>query len=206
MYDSWNGLVDLQSCCFSQLRGCLAPTILSQTSIVEFEFLVVMRLPLFLLAVAGLSNAHLTDWEEIHQTLHRYAPIIDMKDFARLDQVFSQNAHINYTGFLSNVNGLPAIRTGLTKSVMGIQTQHLLGTTIIDMEHGPASMGKKGANSTTYFQASLFAETGNNMTTLFGYYADQLSRGHQGWRIDNRTLVFQGTSSQTNAAPGGPGS
>ncbi|KAK4495546.1 hypothetical protein PRZ48_013878 [Zasmidium cellare] len=163
-----------------------------------------MHYILSLLAIAGLGTAQLTDWERIHQTLHRYAPAIDMKDFAQLDQVFSQNAHINYTGFLSDVSGLPAIQAGLTKSVTGLRTQHLLGTTIIDIDHSLPMLGKKSANSTTYFQASLFAETGTNLTTLFGYYADDLSEGHQGWRIDNRTLVFQGTSVQGNAAPGAP--
>ncbi|KAF2158793.1 hypothetical protein M409DRAFT_30750 [Zasmidium cellare ATCC 36951] len=163
-----------------------------------------MRLTMCFIILAGLSTAQLTDWERIHQTLHRYAPVIDTKDFAQLDQIFSPNAHLNYTGFLSNVNGLPAIQAGLAQSVTGLRTQHLLGTTIIDIDHGFPTLGGKKANSTTYFQASLFAEAGTNLTTLFGYYVDDLSQGHQGWRIDNRKLVFQGTSVQGNAAPGPP--
>lgn len=56
--------------------------------------------------------------------------------------------------------------------------------------------GKKKANSTTYFQATLFGNPYSlgSVVSLFGYYADGLVEvGETGeWLIEKRELVFQG--------------
>lgn len=136
-----------------------------------------------------LYTTALTTWEKIHQTLDTYPLAIDRKDFSLLSQVFAPNAFADYTGALSNLTGLPAIEAGLAASVAGVNSQHLLGTTVIDI-HGHNGT----ANSTTYFQATLFGipYTVGEVLTLYGYYADELQVGNEGWRITNRLLVFQG--------------
>lgn len=163
-----------------------------------------MIIPLLLtLAYAPVLGAALTNWEQIHQTLHTYPLAIDGKDFALLSSVFAPNAFANYTGPLSNLTGLAAIESGLAASVASVNSQHLLGTTVIDI-HGGNETGDAGygagegkpttANSTTYFQATLFGKpyaTGE-LVTLYGYYADELVKLNEGWRISDRLLVFIG--------------
>ena len=134
----------------------------------------------------------LTPWEQIESTLTLYARAIDTKDFALLSSVFASNAFANYTGYLSNLNGLPAIQAGLETAVAKIDTQHLLGSIGIDIaEHGDVVV----ANSTTYFQASLFGKGPlvGKVLYQYGFYADDLILvGDGGWRISRRELVFQG--------------
>jgi hypothetical protein len=146
-----------------------------------------------LLNFLPLLTTALTPWESIHQTLHTYPLAIDSKDFALLTQVFTPTATANYTGPLSNLTGLPAIQAGLSASVAKLFSQHLLGTTVIDLD-----LAGKKANSTTYFQATLFGNPYSlgSVVTLFGYYADDLVEVKMGagweWLIEKRTLVFQG--------------
>ncbi|KAF6241881.1 hypothetical protein HO173_000593 [Letharia columbiana] len=143
---------------------------------------------LALLCVSNLTLA-LTPWESIHQTIHTYPLAIDSKDFALLSKVFTSGASANYTGDLSNLNGLPAIQTALAASVANVYSQHLLGTTVIDIHSNGIN-----ANSTTYFQASLFGKPYSigSVVSLYGYYADTIERATEGWRISKRLLVFQG--------------
>ena len=95
----------------------------------------------------------------------------------------------NYTGPLSNLTGLAAIQTGLAASVARVDSQHLLGTTVIDIHES-----RRSANSTTYFQATLFGRPYyiGSVVYLSGYYADVLERVTEGWRVAKRQLVFQG--------------
>jgi SnoaL-like domain len=123
-----------------------------------------MRFSLNILAVTSLLlplfNA-LSTWKQIHQTIHTYPLAIDRKNFSLLREVFTPNAFANYTGPLSSLTGLQAIETALTVSVANVLSQHLLGTIVIDIHKD-----QKSANSTTYFQASLFS-TGTRWTKLY---------------------------------------
>ena len=152
-------------------------------------------LPLMAL-FAPVCLAALTTWEQIHRTLNLYPLAIDRKDFSLLSSVFTSHAFANYTGPLANLNGLSAISTGLAASVAHVDSQHLLGTTVIDID----SNGKR-ANSTQYFQASLFGQgdAKGQVVYLYGYYADELRKVQNGkgavggeWRIKSRYLIFQG--------------
>jgi hypothetical protein len=153
------------------------------------------------LCTVYLTSA-LTNWEQIHQTLARYPLAIDSKNFTALSLVFAPDAVANYTGQASNLTGLAGIQEGLAQAVSTYsQPQHLLGTIVIDM-HEPAIAVRDGkadgglrkkatANSTQYFQATLFSSGSSDVTTLFGYYADCLAKRPEGWRIEKRQLTFQ---------------
>lgn len=146
-------------------------------------------LPAFgLLATPILAHTGLTTWEEIHQTLHTYPLAIDSKASSLFTSVFTEDAFANYTGPLSNLTGIDAIREALLASVAGLVTQHQLGTTVIDIAEGG-----KGANSTTYFTANLVSvapQTTGDFTVLFGLYRDELVETDAGWRIGRRQLEF----------------
>ncbi|KAL8788853.1 MAG: hypothetical protein Q9195_007116 [Heterodermia aff. obscurata] len=146
---------------------------------------------LSLLALSSIPSlaVGLTAWESIHQTIHTYPLAIDSKDFALLSKVFSPDAVANYTGAYSNLTGLAAIQTSLAAIVARLDSQHALGTTVIDID-----CKKKSANSTTYFHASLFGNPYSIGSEVYsyGYYVDALQRRTDGWRIARRQLVFLG--------------
>ena len=136
-----------------------------------------------------LLNA-LTTWESIHQTLNLYPLAIDSKDFGLLSQVFTPSAFANYGAPLNDLQGLLAIQAGLSASVAKVNSQHLLGTTLIDIQDDE---GK--SNATTYVQATLFGNPYSigSIVTLYGYYADDLVKiGYKKWLISKRLFILQG--------------
>ena len=141
------------------------------------------------LAPSILSHSALTPWEKIHQTLHTYPLAIDFRDGPLFAAVFAPNAVANYTGPLSNLTGIDAIKDGLLASVAGLVTQHQLGTTVIKI-----GAGAESASSTTYFTANLVSvapsKTAGDFTVLFGNYRDELVVTDKGWRILRRQLQF----------------
>jgi SnoaL-like domain len=102
-------------------------------------------------ATSPCLSSSLSIWEQIHQTLHTYPLTIDTKEIGLLTSAFTTSPTANYTGYLPNLTVWP-IQTGLAGSVAKIHTQHLLGTTAISINNCTS------ANSTTYFQASLFGK------------------------------------------------
>jgi len=97
---------------------------------------------LFVASIVSASN--LTAWEQIHHTLSTYPLAIDSKNFGLLSQVYTPNAVANYSTGTGVLNGLPNIETTLQTLLAPVITQHLLGTTKIDI----AANGSM-ANSTT---------------------------------------------------------
>lgn len=135
-------------------------------------------------------HSALTPWEEIHQTLHTYPLAIDFKNGPLFGAVFAADATANYTGPLSSLTGVDAIREGLLASAANLATQHQLGTTVIDI----VSESSVVANSTTYFTVNLVrvapSGTVGAFTVLFGNYRDDLVLTREGWRIKRRQLNF----------------
>jgi SnoaL-like domain len=83
--------------------------------------------------------------EQIHSTLHTYPVATNTKDFGLLTSISTTSATANCTGYLSNLTGMAAIRTGLASSAANVDTQTLLGTTAISVNNCMS------ANGTTYF-------------------------------------------------------
>jgi hypothetical protein len=140
-----------------------------------------------LLASPATPYTPLPAYDEIRQTLNTYPLAVDFKNAPLFDAVFTPDAFANYTGPLSNLTGLTAVREALLASVAGLATQHQLGTTLIDIA------GDGQANSTTYFTANLVSvvpETAGDFTVLFGLYRDELVETDAGWRISKRQLEF----------------
>ena len=144
----------------------------------------------FARSTAASYGSGLTPYESVLQTLNTYPLAIDSKTPSLFPVVFTQDAVANYTGPLSNLTGLDAIRDGLLASVQYVLSQHQLGTTVVNIAEDGAS-----ANSTTYFTATLWGNIDAirySYAILFGLYDDQLVDTDAGWRIKARTLVFMG--------------
>lgn len=132
-----------------------------------------------------LSIQELSDRHEINDLMTDYCTAIDSKDFDALDQVFTRDAHIDYSAFGGAVGTFSEIKEYLKKSlVMFPAHQHLVSNVRIwldgdtgrarSMCHNPMVIGREGDNTQTAF---------------FGlWYADELVRTPQGWRLSKRVV------------------
>lgn len=154
----------------------------------------ILLLPPSIQARGSRANP-LSTWEEIHETIHSYAPAIDAKSLPALSRVFLPDAVANYTGALSDLHGLHNISVALFALAGGVNTQHQIGTTLIDIHD--KRYGRESANSTTYFTATLFGDGKKHPTSAYGYvygqFRDALVKTKQGWRIKRREMVPFGT-------------
>ena len=75
-----------------------------------------------------MPNAKFDPNRDIHlSTLTLYARAIDTKDFPLFFTVITSNAFAGYTGYLSNLTGLPTITSELESAVANIDIRHLSG-------------------------------------------------------------------------------
>lgn len=136
------------------------------------------------------TSQYLTAWEAVHQKLNLYPLIIDGKLWSLLPDLFTPDATANYTGFQPNAAGIPAIQAGLEAAVATFDSQHLFGTTLINLDPGCEE-----ANATVYVQATLFAKpqlSPGQVVYVYAYYADHLVLTAEGWRIDKRVFQVMG--------------
>lgn len=125
-----------------------------------------------------IKDSQLDDIETIRQTLHFYALVLDSKTFPLLDRVFAPTATANYSGLAGIFEGLPAIQTFLSGSLVAYpKTQHLIGNHIIDV------CAPKSAVSQTYFQATHFPNTTAGVFTAYVTHQDVWEKTKDGWRI-----------------------
>ena len=74
-----------------------------------------------------LSQQELSDRFEIQDLLYNYADIIDSQEFDKLRDIFTEDAHIDYSAFGGAVGNLEEIIEFLKSAMIGLfpNTQHL---------------------------------------------------------------------------------
>ena len=131
----------------------------------------------------SLSPQELSDRSEIMDTLIRYAEAIDTKHYELLADVFTPDAHIDYTTSGGPEGKYPEIRAWLERALAPFPTYlHALSNTTFRFE--PAT-----AHTRTYFvnpMAYPLADGSLHTFTVYGWYVDRLVRTADGWRIDQR--------------------
>lgn len=131
-----------------------------------------------------LTMETLLEEARIERVLKRYATALDSRDWAGLDEVFTEDATAHFQG-MGHFNGRSEI-TGLISSVLSAAaaTQHLLANIVVEL-HGAE------AHTKCYLQAlhtGKDAFEGKAMT-VWGEYRDHLRRTPAGWRIVHRELA-----------------
>ena len=138
----------------------------------------------------GYREGALTVWEHVHQKLNLYPLIIDRHLWDLIPDLFTEDAFANYTGFQPSAKGIATITAGLQAAVENFDTQHLFGTTRIDI-----APDCKTADSTVYVQATLWTkpqQTPGQYATVYAFYQDHLVKTSEGWRIQNRVFELMG--------------
>ena len=131
-----------------------------------------------------LSIQEISDRFEIQDLCYRYAQLIDAKQFDELREVFTEDAHIDYSVFGGAVGGLEDIIQFL-KDAMGIfpYTQHLNANIQITV-NGDTAEGRVMCFNP---QEMDLGEGSDNITFILGlWYVDKYHRTKDGWRIKQR--------------------
>ena len=142
--------------------------------------------------------AALADRLEIEEVLTRYAWALDSKQFDGLDDVFTADAHIDYTSSGGVKGRYPEVRAWLAEVLPRFaMSQHLVTNKRIAVD-GDA------ATSRAYFYNPMVTAKPDGSRGVFyvgAEYHDQLARTPQGWRITERIEKSVWTDGDVPAAP-----
>lgn len=130
-----------------------------------------------------------SETDSIRNTIAYYSIACDDKDWALLDLVFTSDCIVQYPEPLGPINGLPALKETLKKTISHLSTQHALSTQVIRIT------SYKTAVATTYITASHYLAERSFIS--MGKLEDELIKVEEehegfGWRIEARTVKIQG--------------
>ncbi len=132
-----------------------------------------------------LSQQELSDRFELQDLCIHYARLIDQKDFDKLRDVFTEDAHIDYSAFGGSVGTLEETITFLKAAVsdeLFPNTQHLNANIEIELD-GDSAKGRVMC----FNPMEMALPDGGTQTFFLGlWYVDEYRRTAQGWRISRR--------------------
>ena len=135
-----------------------------------------------------LSHQELSDRLEIQDLVFHYADLIDRRSFDDLREVFTEDAHIDYSAFGGSVGGREETIAFL-QAALGTElfpnTQHLNANVQVKVDGDTASGRVMCFNP---MQMAL-PEGGSQVFFLGLWYLDEYRRTSVGWRISRREEV-----------------
>jgi 3-phenylpropionate/cinnamic acid dioxygenase small subunit len=132
-----------------------------------------------------LSQQELSDRFEIQDLVFHYADLVDKQDIDALRDVFTGDAHIDYSamgGSVGNVEEtLAFLRASLTSELFP-NTQHLNANVQVELD-GDQARGRVMC----FNPMEMAMSDGGTQTFFLGlWYADEYRRTENGWRISRR--------------------
>ena len=149
--------------------------------------------------------AFLRDKDAIEQVYNRYCDIIDQKDFARLDEVFTQDCVGDYRSTNGKVQeGLAPLVEHVTR---GMGPGSDCGATHHNVMNLRVTVDGDTAKSKMHFYAvhEGINRCAGEHYTCWGEYDDQWVRTIAGWRVNRRTyrnFLIDGTVDVVRKARG----
>ena len=134
----------------------------------------------------------LTDRVEIEELMHRYAEMVDQRDWKQMDRVFALEATIDYQTTGGPVGPFRETLAWLDRALESWPINlHVITNLILEIDGDVA-------RSRCFFHAPMGRETedGQFIITNAGRYVDKLARTADGWRIVERVCeqtIMQGS-------------
>jgi 3-phenylpropionate/cinnamic acid dioxygenase small subunit len=132
-----------------------------------------------------LSIQEISDRLEIQDVLVGYSHAIDTRDWDALDEVFTEDAVVDYTATGGSRGDMATTKEFLVGALAGFAvTQHLVAASKVTIEGDTAE-------ARTMCHNPMVLDTGDGSTHVFFcgfWYRDQLVRTPAGWRIRSRVL------------------
>lgn len=132
------------------------------------------------------DQQELSDRFEIQDLLADYCHAIDSQNFSALDDIFTEDAIIDYTAVGGAKGNLEETKAYLNKALDKFSgMQHMLGLPQIKLD------GNTGSARTICFNPMVIQKDGQPHVFFVGiWYADELVRTDEGWRISHRAEEF----------------
>ncbi|HEX7907706.1 MAG TPA: nuclear transport factor 2 family protein [Paraburkholderia sp.] len=130
---------------------------------------------------------YLLDKTDISDLLIDYGTAIDSRDFAALDRIFTTDAVIDYRATGGPRCTLEEARRFLAEALPQFpRSQHMMGNISIRLQGATAT-----ARTLCHNPMVMRKPDGGEEVVYFGiWYADELLRTGEGWRISSRSLEF----------------
>jgi hypothetical protein len=129
-----------------------------------------------------MSMQEISDRLEIQDLMVRYSYAIDNRDWDALDDVFTPDAHIDYSVFGGSVGNLEETKKFLAEAMPMFSTlQHMVSGTSMQIDGDTARTKTQCHNPMT-----LGDEENPDLMVCGLWYVDQLVRTPDGWRIKER--------------------
>ncbi|KAH6696847.1 hypothetical protein F5X68DRAFT_238134 [Plectosphaerella plurivora] len=135
--------------------------------------------------------SHASDHELIRNCIARYCVGVDLGDWDLFSSAFHEDVSVKFPAPTGLIHGIGAVLPAVQAMVTKFNTQHTLGTQIIELT------GEETAKATTYVTTVIFGQGEQNgkHATNRGVYRDQLVKisveGRVDWRITERVAVGQ---------------
>ena len=131
-----------------------------------------------------LSLQEISDRMEIQDMIYEYSNIIDKQEFDRLRDIFSEDAHIDYSAYGGAVGNLKEIIKFLNEAMVNVfsNTQHLNANIQIKVE-GDNATGRVMCFNPMEMN---IPDSGTHVFMLGLWYVDKYVRTEKGWRIKVR--------------------
>jgi len=129
-----------------------------------------------------LSLQEISDRIEIQELLVRYSHCIDTRNFDGLDDVFTPDAHIDYTALGGSKGTLAETKAFLGRSMVMFKSfQHMIANTVLEID------GDRARARTICHNPMVMDRNGKEHVFVCGlWYVDELVRTKAGWRIAQR--------------------
>jgi SnoaL-like domain len=129
-----------------------------------------------------MSMEEISDRLEIQDLMVRYSYAIDSRNWDALDDVFTPDAHIDYSVFGGSVGNLAETKAFLTEAMPMFTTlQHMVSGTTIAFDGDTATTKTQCHNPMTMGDAEK-----PDLMVCGLWYVDKLVRTPVGWRIKER--------------------
>ncbi|WP_372777804.1 nuclear transport factor 2 family protein [Litorivivens sp.] len=133
-----------------------------------------------------LSQQEISDRFEIQDLLYHYADIIDRKAADELRDVFTADAHIDYSAFDGSVGDLEATITFLKEALPAFPNSQHLNANMQIKVNGDTAEGRVMC----FNPMEMAMGEGESHVFMLGlWYVDKYVRTDKGWRIKERAEV-----------------
>jgi hypothetical protein len=128
------------------------------------------------------SQQELSDRLEINDLITDYSYAIDTRSWDELDDIFTADAHIDYSAVGGESGDVPTIKAWLAKTLeMFSGFQHLVATSKVSID-GDTAIGRTLCHNPMI----LPGEKGETVIFVGIWYHDTFLRTDDGWRISSR--------------------
>lgn len=134
-----------------------------------------------------LSLQEISDRFEIQDLVYRYADIIDQRRFDELEEVFSDDAHIDYSAVGGAVGDKASTIAFLKKALPAFKCFQHLNANLQITVNGDTATGRVMCFNP---QELMLGKEKSQLFMLGLWYNDEYVRTPKGWRMRKRTEVM----------------